>query len=380
MTSLRKPLPEGRYAVFAGILFAMVMGSIVLWLNRKQSVEVTLHGGPPTLELSAIAVDDQHNVYVSSRTLNQVFRISADGRIRVVAGDGVRGFSGDGTLATRAALAEPVGLAIARAGDLFVADMGNNRVRQIDPAGTIRTIAGDGTMGGRTNTPAIATGLYEPISIAMDSREDLLIGGTTSIGIRRINAITGIVSKVLGAGLPGVQSVGEPAAGPFWVAASDDGEIYYSDPSRNAVSFLNESTGAVHRIAGSAICGFSGDGGPALDAKLCFPEGLAIGKDRKLYIADTGNNRIRVVDFRRGMIATVAGTGEPVHSGDEGPASKAALRGPMGVALDDEGNLYIADTGNDCIRRIDSATGKIATLVDASDILGVTRGGGSIRR
>src|SRR6185437_564642 len=159
--------------------------------------------------------------------------------------------------------------------------------------------------------------------------------------------------------LPGNPSAPEPSAGPFWIAVDEQGSLLFSDPSRNAVSLVNIPDNDPHVIAGSALCGFAGDGGPAIGALLCFPEALAVSKDEKLFIADTGNNRIRQVDLRTDIITTVAGDGQPSYAGDGGPAVSGHLNGPMGIALDNAGDLYIADTGNSCVRRLDAKTGRI---------------------
>jgi DNA-binding beta-propeller fold protein YncE len=171
--------------------------------------------------------------------------------------------------------------------------------------------------------------------------------------------------------MPGASWAGEPAAGPFWVAQGAANELFIADANRNAVSWLDVTTGAIGILAGSATCGFAGDGGAAMGALLCFPEGMALSKDRRLFIADTGNNRIRVVDLARGTITTVAGNGEPGNFGDGGQAVNAGLNGPTAIALDPNGNLYIADAGNNCIRRVDANAQTITTWATPHDLLSV---------
>jgi sugar lactone lactonase YvrE len=136
----------------------------------------------------------------------------------------------------------------------------------------------------------------------------------------------------------------------------------FSDPSRNTVSQINAADNDAHTIAGSAVCSFAGDGEPASHGLLCFPEALFVNRDRELFIADTGNNRIRRIDLRTGIIVTVAGNGQLGDSGDGGPAVQGSLSGPMGVTVDNIGNIYVADSGNHSIRRVDAKTGIITTL------------------
>ena len=145
-------------------------------------------------------------------------------------------------------------------------------------------------------------------------------------------------------------------------------QLFFADPNRNTVSWIDTSTGAIGVLAGSAICGFTGDGGAAIGALLCFPEGMVVGKDKRLFIADTGNNRIRAVDLAAGTITTVAGNGESGNFGDGGQAINAGLSGPTAVALDLQGDLYIADAGNNCIRRVDAKTLAITTWATAHDL------------
>lgn len=252
-------------------------------------------------------------------------------------------------------------------GNLFIVDTGNNRIRRVDAkTHVITTVAGNGVLGGLVDKGATATGLYQPVSVAVDGNENLYIGGSHFVSVARVDAITRIITKVVGAGLPGDPMAEVPAPGPFWLAVDERGSIWFSDPNQSTVSRVKVDE-SPHTFAGGAVCGFGGDGGPANGALLCFPEGLSV-RNQELYIADTGNNRIRKVDLRTGIITTVAGTGEPGYAGDGGPAVNANLNGPMGVTVDGLGNLYIADTGNNCIRRLDAQTGVVTTWVTARQL------------
>lgn len=264
------------------------------------------------------------------------------------------GFSGDGGPADKASLDAPTGIALDQAGNLFIADTNNNRIRRVDTkTHIITTVAGNGYLGRGAGTLATATGLYQPVSVAIDSDENLFIGG---MGIQRVDAITDMTSKLA-----------PTTMGPFWVAVDEHGTLFYSDPSRSKVSQIGFPGNSVHIIAGSAVCGFYGDGGPASGALLCFPEALSLQSDKEIFIADTGNNRIRRLDLSSGVIATVAGNGQAGYAGDGGLAINASLNGPMGAAVDEKGDVYIADTGNDCIRLLHAKTGTITTFVSDQD-------------
>lgn len=316
-------------AVAAGVLFA---GFLCLYLGygRLHTVPPGASGfefQPTNLGLSGIAVDSDGNVFISAGKLNRILEVSSTRQIRLVAGNGNLGFAGDGGPAPNGTLAQPMGIALDSERNLFVADMSNNRIRRIDAkTATIVTVAGNGILGGGIGDIATNSGLYAPISVAIDEYGNLYVGGTRSPGIRRVDAITGVVSGVLGAGMPGAPWAEEPAAGPFWVAPGKANELFIADLNRNTVSWLDVSTDSIGVLAGSATCGFTGDGEAAIGALLCFPEGMALGKDKRLFIADTGNNRIRAVDLAGGTITTVAGNGEPRNFGDGGRAINASLR------------------------------------------------------
>ena len=319
---------------------------------------------------TGIAVDNDGSIYVVSQKENTILKISAARHAKRIAGNGRMDFGGDGGPADQASLASPISIALDSADNLFIADSGNNRIRRVDAkTHTITTVAGDGSFGGLDGGSATTATFYQPISVAVDADGNLYIGGANfTSGVRRVDAITHISTKIIGGGMPGAPSVHESSAGPFWVAVDEHGFLMLSNQSRNAVSLINVPDNDPHAIAGSVLCGFDGDGGPAIGALLCSPESLAVSRDKKLFIADTGNNRVRQVDLSTGIITTVAGDGAPGFDGDGGPAVNGRLKGPMGFALDSAGDLYIADTGNGCIRRLDAKTGRITTWATARDL------------
>jgi hypothetical protein len=211
-----------------------------------------------------------------------------------------------------------------------------------------------------------------PITLAADADENLYISGLNGLGIRRLSASSHEGSKVLSSGFP--EDPSNPASnilGPFWLAMGGKETLFFSEPNRNAVSMTNLPLNDVHRIAGGGECGFSGDNGPASGALLCSPRGIAVGTvdgAHLLWIADAGNSRIRQINLETGVIHTVAGNGRSGYAGDGGPAVNAMLQAPTAVALAEDGNLYIADTGNDCIRKVKARDGTITTWVETGQL------------
>jgi trimeric autotransporter adhesin len=354
--------------IIGGLIVLSTVGAFVYTMQRKVTPP-GLQGQTSATFPVGIAEDGNGNLYVAARTQNRILKISVQNRVMVAAGNGSKGFSGDGGPADRATLSSPMGVAVDYAGNLFIADTGNNRIRRVDAKdNTITTVAGNGSLQGGPSTVATSSGLYEPISVAVDGDDNVYIGGGKTAPIRRIDAITHGTTKVIGTALPGEPFASAPAAGPFWVAVSEHGTVFFSDPTRNTVSEVNEQGNDIHVIVGSALCGFAGDGGPASGALLCFPESLSVGGNKELFIADTANNRIRRVDLSSGTVATVAGDGRAGYAGDGGLALHASLHGPMGIATNRAGDLFIADTGNHCIRRLNAKTGVITTWATARDL------------
>jgi sugar lactone lactonase YvrE len=351
------------------ILGGMILLVAGVWVYRTQRKATA--GGPPHPGSVAfpvgLAEDGKGNLYVAARKQNRILKISSDREVSVFAGNGQRAFSGDGGPATQAGLSLPIGIAVKSAGDLLIADTGNNRIRRVEAKdNTITTVAGSGSLWGGRGKLATTTSLYEPLSVAVDSDDNVYTGSSGGSPVMRLDAITQGLTKVMGADLPGDPLASSPASGPFWVAAGEHGILFVADPTRNSVAEISGS-GHFRTIAGGAVCGFAGDGEPANGALLCFPESVAVGGN-KLFIADTANNRIRSLDLNSGLVTTIAGNGQAGYAGDAGPALQASLNGPMGVLASKKGDLFIADTGNDCIRRIDAETGVITTWVTAREL------------
>ena len=282
---------------------------------------------------------------------------AAQRTLRIIAGSGEPGYGGDGGPAAAARLAFPEGVAADVSGNIYIADFENHRVRRVDRAGRIATVAGTGQHGfSGDGGPATAARLAFPSGVAADSAGNLYIADEGNRRVRRVDA-RGNIATIAGAG---EESTG--AAQPIFpsgVAVDGAGNVYIADDENHRVLRVDRA-GKVTAVAGSGEPGYGGDGGPAAAARLYFPVGAALDDAGNLYIADRSNHRIRKVD-RAGIMTTVAGSGEPGFDGDGGPATAARLRFPGGAAVDSAGNLYVADSGNDRIRRVD-AKGKITTI------------------
>jgi len=305
---------------------------------------------------------------------HRVRRIDHDtGTIETIAGNGEAGFNGDGLVATRAQLARPEFAVFGPDGDLFIADSYNNRVRRIDHrTGLISTVAGTGERGfSGDGGPATLARLHFPEGIAVDKEGNLFVSDTVNRRIRRVDAHTGIIATYAGTGETGVNAENTPALRAKFlrlarIAVDRSGNVYVADSPSHRILIIDTARN-LRTFAGTGKSGFSGDHGPANRANLSFPEGLAVSANDELYFADVGNHRVRRIDLRTSVITTVAGTGEKGFSGDGGPAIEARLWSPGRVWVDHNGNVLIADILNARIRRVDARTGVIETIAGTGD-------------
>ena len=300
------------------------------------------------------------SLYIADAGIPRIRRVRPDGIITTVAGDGSSGFSGDGGPATQAKLSGPADVALAPDDSLYIADTNNNRVRRAGPDGIITTVAGDGSPGySGDGGPATAAKLSRPSGVAVGPDGSLYIADTDNNRIRRMG-LDGIITTVAGDGHPGYttaspQGDGAPATkavvgAPWEVAVGPEGSLYIADTYNSSIRRVGPD-GIITTVAGKTP-GFSGDGGLATAAALRDPRGVAVGPEGSLYIADTSNLRMRRVESD-GFITTVAGNGTPGFSGDGGPPTAAGLSLVFRIALGPDGSWYIAD-GNSRIRRVTS--------------------------
>lgn len=276
----------------------------------------------------------------------------------------VLGSCGDGGPATAALFDSNAGIAVDAAGNMFIADRYDYRIRKVDAAtGLISTVAGvrgkycnPGTTppGCYDGGPATQALLNGPNGVAVDGAGNLYITDSLDNVIRKVTASTGVISTV---------ATGQPF--PWGITVDRAGDVYWGDVSDNVIRKLTVSTGIVTTIAGNGTMAFAGDGGLATNASFQFPYSVAVDGAGNLYITDSVSDRIRKVTATSGIITTIAGSGAEGYSGDGGPATSAALFGPRGVVEDGGGNLYFSDVGNSVIRKIDAA-GIITTVAGGS--------------
>ncbi len=372
------------------------------------------------------------SVYAFSLLAFAVTSSLAQGVISTVGGTGIGGFSGDGGPALSAMFSSPAGVSTDAAGNIFVADKGNHRIRKIGTDGTTATVAGNGS-GSYTGMGGLATlaSMEYPDAIFVDNHSNLLVtdffadcsytvsastgrivnscghnsqgyggdGGDAPLGtmelphgiwkdnlgntfiadfgnnrLRKINAVTGFVSTIAGTGTPGYSPDGTLAslchfAGIYGVCVDNNGNIFVSDHGNHVVRMIDGS-GRVHTVAGSGIAGYTGDGGPAIAASLNAPGGLYVNTSGFLFICDETSNVVRVVNLNTGIIKTFAGNGAAGFAGDGGLAVTAKLNMPSAIT-EIAGTFYIADMGNNRIRKVVDASYKSSSFNSVGSV-GVT--------
>ncbi len=408
--------------------FLRAAAPVIYNIQTVAGIDSNGDGGPAVNALlsqaEGIAVDRMGNIYLAEAADNRVRMITPDGNIQTIGGTGVAGFSGDGGLARQAMLNQPYGLAVDASGNLYVADLGNGRVRKIAPNGAIHTVAGGGTQvpNGTASVRAVNAQLLEPRNLAIDNSGWLYISDFAAHTVYKVSP-SGDLSTLAGNGSAGSSGDGASAIlaqlkAPAGLAADAAGAVYIADSGNDRVrkvsngvistayavtaptgialtsagtlyiasasyfgtqfkgiggltpcmdvaldnagnvyvtegQFVRELTAAgTVLIAGSGASRyFGGDGGQAALARLHAPSGIAVDGSGNWYIADSANNRIRRISSS-GIVTTYAGTGDAGAAGDNGPAAQAQLSAPLSVAVDGIGNVYVADTGNNALRKI----------------------------
>jgi len=307
-----------------------------------------------------MASDVSGNIYIPDFFNNRVRKLNAlTGIITTVAGDGVAelesGFTGDGGPATTANLVGPSAVTLDAAGNLYICEQSMQRIRKVNASGIITTIAGNDTMGYvGSGIPATSAEFAYPTGIAVDAAGNVYICDNNNQRIRKINT-SGIITTIAGDGVAGGSGDGGAATDarlsyPDDVAVDAGGNVYITDQGNNSIRMV-DTTGVITTIAGIGTAGYSGDAGPAAAAQLYDPLGIKVDQSGNIIFADAGNNAVRVINSE-GIINTIAGVGSPGFSGDGGPAVSAQLNYPFGVAEDLSGNVYIADNGNYRVRKV----------------------------
>ena len=351
--------------------------------------------GGPALEAEmdthcGIAVDDDGNLYLSSEWANNIRRVdAATGVVELFAGQDARhhpsesgdsrpyagpalslgGYSGDGGPKEEAAFHHPEHLAFDSRGDLYVCDNSNHRIRKIDvKTGIVTTVLGNGQPASNGDGgPATEASTLMPDALCFDAHDNMYVGEKYGFRVRRVDAKTGIVTTIAGTGVPGMGAEGVPATETecnsievgLW--ADPDGAVFYSDCG-GRVRRIDGETGIVTTVLGGTSVR---DGGPAAQAFVNTPNGIAAGPGGRVYFADSGNQRIRGIDPVTGVVRTVAGNGARAYGGDGGPAVDAYLGNPADVSVDSQGRVVIADTRHGHVRRVE-ADGTIRGIAGAA--------------
>lgn len=388
-----------RAGLSVSIVAFVLVASSTAALAAPGDITTVVGLGPPPPNVagrpSGLTIHDG-GLFISDETRNRVLRYDlAAGTLSVVVGTGGVGTYGDGGPATLAGLDHPSQLAFDAAGNLFIADGFCDRIRKVDPSGVITTVAGSGgTCGLKLNGtfagdggPATAARLHAPHGVAVDAGGNVFIADTYNHRIRKVDAATGIITTIAGTGNwgsccnGGFSGDGGPASQatlfqPVKLRFDPGGNLYFSDSYNQRVRRIDAATGIITTVAGTGVsgncAGFSGDGGPAAAARFCHTNGLVFDPAGNLIVVDQCNHRVRRIDAVTDIITTIAGAGPDgaygcsngTFDGDApGPATAKHLSTPFDVALEPDGTLYIADTFNNRVRKVD-VTGTMTTLID----------------
>jgi hypothetical protein len=341
-------------------------------VTRGQSctVQVKFQPAYPGLRTGAIVLVDSTGTPVATEYLAGSglgpLAVMETGELITVAGNGHLANSGDPTMAGNASIHEPQGTAVDGAGNLYYTDSGNNVIRKVDTTGKLTTVAGTGTAGlSPDGTIAIDAMIDQPSGIALDGAGNIFFSDNGNNAVREVVASSGKIVTIAGDGQPGYTGDGGVATAaelysPEGLAFDTSGNLYIADALNNVVREVTAADGKIKTIAGTGNPGFSGDLGPATSAMLQSPWGVHVAPSGVLYIADFGNNAVRAVTA--GTIATVVGTAVPGYTGDGGLATLAQLNRPTAVAMDAAGNLFIADSENNCVRKVHAGDNLMSTV------------------
>lgn len=327
-----------------------------------------------------IAADKNGNIYVGDWFNWNIRKINNNGVVSVFAGNGMGGFSGDGGIALNAQLNLVYDIDVDMFGNIYLIDYGNSRVRKINTGGIIVTVAGNGLPGDPLvngvgdGGPATQAPLYSPLAMTIDENGNIYVVESSKNMIRKINN-SGIISTCAGKGFlyHGYSGDGGPAVDarlhlPVDIAVDKNGNLFIAELGNHIIRKIDVN-GIISTFAGTGVAGYSGDGGPATSALLYRPFGVAVDTAGNVYIAEDSNHVIRKVD-PGGIISTIAGRGVKGYSGDGGPARQALLTIPQRLAVDDSGHIYLTDWVNHTVRKISSCVNVIASsvIISASKI------------
>jgi streptogramin lyase len=285
-------------------------------------------------------------------------------------GTGEKGYGGDGGPADKAKLDQPFDVAFDKAGNLYLSDTFNHRIRKVDAkSGVITTVAGNGKKGfGGDGGKATDAMLNEPYGIELDAEGNLFIVDRLNYCVRRVDAKTGNISTVAGTGgKSGYGGDGGPATKallvePNGICLDGKGKLYIADVAGHRVRVVELKAGTIDTVAGNGKGVSAGDGGALKDATFFGPRAVAIGPDGSLFVVERNGHSVRRVDLKKSTVERFAGTGKRGYTGDSGKAVDATFDGPKEIDIDKDGNVYVVDTENEAIRRIDAKTGIVTTV------------------
>jgi hypothetical protein len=302
--------------------------------------------------------------------------------IFTVVGTGEASYSGDGGEARRAGLNQPFDVALDRQGNLYFSEADNHCVRRVEcGSGIITTVVGTGKAGySGDGGPATEAELNSPYGIALDTASNLYIVDRLNACIRVVEAATSMIRTLAGTGQPGYSGDGGPAnlaqlQEPNDIVLDGKGRVFIADVRDHRVRLLDLASGIITTFAGTGEGASSGDDGPADRAALLGPRALAFGPTGDLYICLRNDHKVRKIDMRTNIIRTIAGSGAKGYAGDHGPALRATFNGPKEIAVDGDDNIYLVDTENHCIRRIDAGSGLVSTVAGTGQPGGSGDGG-----
>jgi sugar lactone lactonase YvrE len=398
--------PQGLYVDASGNLFIADTGNCIIrevgasdgkittkaGINPAVSTSCGDSGDGPATETKldrphGVYVDKDGNIYIADEGNHRIRKVDiTTGNITTIAGNGVPAYGGDGGPAIDASLQNPKSVWVDVNGNLLIADNENNRIRKVSvTTGDISTAAGNGIAGyWGDHGPAIDARLKKPHRVcAYESPAPayLYFSDPSNYQIRRVDLEENFLTKTAGtiwAGYNGdnILATWANLNYPFGVHVDDSGNVLIADTYNHRIRKVNAKTGIITTVAGNGSKGFYGDGGPATSARLRYPFSVYGDATGNIYIADTYNYRIRKVNAKTGIITTVAGDGSAKFRGDGGLATEASIKKAYDLAVDREGNLYIVDTDNHCIRQVDATTGIIDTVVGQGMLAGFSGDGG----
>jgi hypothetical protein len=352
-------------ALLAGLSAVPAAGAAVTGTSTISTVSGSERGfagdGGPAAEAllnqprdTAVAADG--TIYVADTFNNRIRRIAPDGTMSTVAGTGSTDYNGDDIAATEASLHWPHDVTVDEVGVVYIADSAHHRIRMVTVGGVITTIAGTGGAGSTGDGgPATAARIQNPKSVVV--HDGSLYFSSLEDKVRRVDLTSGVITTVAGTGVAGYSGDGGPATAaaldnPQRIAVDSIGNVYVADTGNSVVRRVDAATGLITTVAGTGTPGSDGNGGSATDARVDHPRGLALANDQVLFIADSDNHCVRRLNLQTGIIRRVAGTTAKGFSGDGGPASEAQLLQPRGLSVTPDGHLLVADTFNDRLRLV----------------------------